>query len=75
MYCGTKSGDLIAVSIGAQKYSSRFFHKEFGQLGVTTVVFCEDKGSRYLLAGDGHGTVALIEVNVGSDRPLLLLAR
>eukprot|EP00941_MAST-03F_sp_MAST-3F-sp1_P006102 g6102.t1 len=69
VYCGTKSGDILVVALATKKFSSRFTSKEFGQRGVTTLVFCNDNGYKYLLCGDGNGTISLIEI---SDRRLIL---
>jgi len=64
-FCGTNSGDILCIHNPSAKFKNLFRHKLFGCQGVKCVVYCEDNDQKYLLAGCGDGTVALIQLDGG----------
>lgn len=69
-YCGTKSGDILCIYNPAAKFKNLFRHKQFGRQGVQCILYCEDNGQNFLLAGCGDGTVALIVVKADGGMSL-----
>jgi len=67
-FCGTRSGDILCINTASAKFKSLFRHPKFGCQGVQSIVFCEDAGTKYLLAGCGDGTIAKIEMDESSSK-------